>query len=462
MSSQRAVRSRITVHQLSYSHPDGSPQFERVSFALEHRRYGLVGRNGSGKTTLLRLLCGELRPDGGRIDGAEGLAHVAQERHADSSLSGGERTRAAIAAALQCDPQWLLLDEPTNHLDAEGRAMLYRIVREWPHGLIVASHDPRVLEHVHEILEVRDRGVQRFGGTYAEYVAARQREQHAALHAYESAKAAVARERRDLTEALERSARRASAGRKHALSTNMDKALRGALERAGEGSAAKSRSLHLQRLEQARQRAESLRARIVLPLDLAVDLESGRMPGGKIVVDGQFNPQFDGGTTLWQCPLTVQMAGPERVRVAGRNGAGKTLLLQLLHRASRVRSAYLDQDLSFLPRNASLVEAMREFAPHMPERERRIRLGRLGFEQEGALQNIGTLSGGERVRAAFGMLFAADAPQLLLDEPTNNLDAGAVDELVCALDSYRGALVVVSHDTPFIERVRLERIIGLP
>jgi ATPase subunit of ABC transporter with duplicated ATPase domains len=139
------------------------------------------------------------------------------------------------------------------------------------------------------------------------------------------------------------------------------------------------------------------------------------------------------------------------------------MLLRALHGAARVRAVYLDQDLSFLPRDAPLTEAMREFAPEMAESQRRIRLGRLGFEHDRALRRIGTLSGGERVRAAFGMLFAGDAPQLLLlDEPTNNLDAGAVDELVCALCNYSGALVVASHDAAFIGRIGIERVIELP
>jgi ATPase subunit of ABC transporter with duplicated ATPase domains len=200
-----------------------------------------------------------------------------------------------------------------------------------------------------------------------------------------------------------------------------------------------------------------------LPRDLAVDIESGALPHGKIAVWDDFNPVLDDGSMLWQRPLALQITGPERVRIEGRNGAGKTLLLRELHRSSRLRSIYLDQDLSILPREASLAEAMRLFAPSMPEHERRIRLGRLGFEHDRALQRIDTLSGGERVRAAFGMLFASDAPQLLLlDEPTNNLDSGAVDELVVALRAYSGALVVVSHDSLFIERLAIERAVELP
>jgi ATPase subunit of ABC transporter with duplicated ATPase domains len=106
---------------------------------------------------------------------------------------------------------------------------------------------------------------------------------------------------------------------------------------------------------------------------------------------------------------------------------------------------------------------MREFGPEMAEHERRIRLGRLGFEHDRALDRIRTLSGGERVRAAFGLLFASCAPQLLLlDEPTNNLDLNAVDELVDALRAYPGALLIASRDRDFCERIGLEQTVQLP
>ena len=460
MPAERA-RKRLTVHRLSYAHPDETPQFESLSLALEPRRYALVGANGSGKTTFMRLLCGDLEPQSGFVNLPD-AAYVAQEQRAGDARSGGERVRAAIVRALREQPAWLLLDEPTNHLDAAGRAWVYELARGWKLGLLVSSHDVRLLEELDEVLEVRDRSIRRYAAAYRDYVDLRRREREAAAAAYRSAQSTLQRERRELQTAMERSARRASAGRKHAIASNMDKALRGNLQRRAESSAGRALGAHEHRLQSARQQADRLRSGLTAPLDMAIDLRGGDVPRGKTVVSGEFDPS-PGGARLWERPLHLDIVGPERIHLAGRNGTGKTQLLLALTDAARTRTAYLDQHLSLLPAGASLAQAMRMFAPDLPEHERRIRLGRLGFEQDGALRAIDTLSGGERVRAAFGMLFAGEPPGLLLlDEPTNNLDADAVDELVSALRAYGGALVVASHDAPFVERIDIERRIDLP
>ena len=461
--SAGSARSRITVHGLAYRHPDESLQFEDLSFALEPRRYGLVGANGSGKSTFLRLVYGELSPQSGSIDVPQSVEYVPQQLRESGVQSGGERMRLTLTQALSVSPRWLLLDEPTNHLDEDARAWFYSTVQSWRGGLIAATHDPRLLEQMDEILEAGGGRVRLFNCSYSEYLQTCELERHAASAAYASAKAALHRERRDLQQALERAARGAAAGRKRALATNVDRFLRGAMQRSGENSASKSRALHENRVDRAEQRVREAATRVVTPLSLAVDLASSALPRGKIVAEGEYNPVFEDGARLWRSPLALQIAGPQRIHLRGANGSGKTQLLHVLRRSSRAKCVYLDQELSFLPHDLSLVQAMREFAPCLPEHERRIRLGRLGFEQDMALRRVGTLSGGERVRAAFGMLFAAEAPQLLLlDEPTNNLDVQAVDELVDALNAYRGALVVASHDVVFIERIGLDRVLDLP
>jgi ATPase subunit of ABC transporter with duplicated ATPase domains len=437
---------RIALHALSYRYSDDLPAvFERVSCSFERRRYGLVGPNGGGKTTLLRLLAGELTPQSGAVDVNGAVSYVPQRLRDEGPRSGGERMRAAIDSALASKPGWLLLDEPTNHLDARGRTFVHDLVRNWTGGLIVASHDEALLRMTGEIVEVAAGAVRRSGIGYDDYRALSAVHASAAVRAYESAKAAAARERRALQEALERSERRASAGRKRAFATGVDRMARSAMERAGQQSAADARRLHNQRLNLAQARSEALRSRLAAPIAVAVDLHGGALPKGKTA-----------------CTDPLEIRGPQRIRIAGPNGCGKTTLLKRVGAAARVRTAYLDQDLSFLPDELTLAELMRRFAPGLAEHDRRVILGRLGFEQERSARLVGSLSGGERVRAAFGALFAGEAPELLLlDEPTNNLDASAVDELVDALNGYRGALVVASHDEAFVERLGVEHTVNL-
>ncbi|HEV3154954.1 MAG TPA: ATP-binding cassette domain-containing protein [Candidatus Baltobacteraceae bacterium] len=472
MSSPKAP-ARIALHDLSYNHPDGTGVFSHLSLAIERGvRFGLVGENGSGKTTLLEIIAGKLQPQRGRVEVRGTLAYVPQREAVPldtdaavwSTMSGGERMRARLLQATRHSPAWLLLDEPTNHLDAAGKAFVHRTIRERSGGLIAASHDRGLLALVDEILEIRGGVVRRYAMPFAAYEARRAVEDAAAQTSYASAQARVKRERRDMQDALRRAARSQSGGRKSALKTGVSKMQRGAMQRSAQQSAGRELQTHASRVASAQLQRDALRGRVFSPLSVAIDLRGAAVPARKVVARCErFNPVFEDGPVLWKQPLSLEILGPQRLHVAGANGSGKTLLLRHLYQTALVPAAYLDQDLSLLDARASLAEAMRNAAPAMPEHERRIRLGRLGFEQERALVKIGSLSGGERVRAAFGVLFAGRAPQLLvLDEPTNTLDAAAVDELVEALCAYGGALAVASHDRSFIDRIDASHVVELP
>jgi len=499
-SYERAARAAIVANRLRYAHPDGTPLFGPLTFALSPARYGLIGPNGAGKSTLLRLFAGELAPSAGVLHVSGSVAYLpqhdptsgelpARELFADhdagaiaralhemgfgahdldrpyATFSGGERVRLRLARLVAGRPAWLVLDEPTNHLDAEGRAAIDVLVEERRGGLVVASHDPDLLDRVDAILELSSLGLRVYGDGYAAYLEQLRIEEDAAARAIAGARSTLQRERRDRIVAQERSQRSASSGKARAHKSNLPKVMRGALERKAQVTAAKRADVHEQRVETARAELDRARGAVRREGAIALDIPDTEVPGRKVVaLCENVNVTFADGTRLWAHDLRLEIAGPRRLAVGGRNGAGKSTLLRILADVARVRAAYLDQHLRGLPDALSLAAAMREAAPQMSEHERRILLGRLLFEQERALEPIAQLSGGERMRAALALLLWSPQPPqlLLLDEPANNLDLASKAHLVEALRGYRGAIVAVSHDRAFLEGLGVEDEITLP
>jgi ATPase subunit of ABC transporter with duplicated ATPase domains len=478
MSSLRGHLAAIIANRLRYVHPDGTLLFGNLTFRAPLARYGLIGPNGIGKTTLLRLIAAELEPSGGELRVVGSTAYLPQRDDASAaqSRSGGERMRVRLAELVACKPTWLLLDEPTNHLDAESRAALYATLDGWRGGAVVASHDRELLERVDRIFELSSLGMRSYGGAYGLYLERRKFEETAAEATIRLAQSRLDHERRDRLLALERTQRATEHAKKRAKRQNIPKVARGAMQRKAQVTAAKSADTHGDRVCQAEDRLQAARASRREERAIAIDLPETSVPAKKRVVRcAGLNVTFFDGRRLWAREVDLELMGPRRIAIGGRNGSGKTSLLRILagepSACARidgsvdvgVRAVYLDQHVAFLRDDLSLVEAMRDAAPQLREHERRIRLGRLLFEQERGLQPIGHLSGGERVRAALALLlYQPQPPQLLLlDEPTNNLDIRSAEHLTEVLLSYRGAIVAVSHDRQFLEGIGIERELNL-
>ncbi len=382
-------------------------------------------------------------------------------------VSGGESVLLRLAALLLRRPDVLLLDEPTNNLDLPARRRLYDTVAAWSGVLLVVSHDRELLEHVDRIADLRGGEVHWYGGNFSAYEEALAVEQEAAERMVRAAESDVARQKRELADAQVKLARRVRYGNKMYAQKREPKIVMNARKGEAQVSAGKHRALHTERLQEARERLDEAAEAVRDDDEIRIDLPYTAVPPGRTVLT------VTGLRTRHGTRADLDMRGPERIALTGRNGSGKTTLLRTLtgdlppaagtaevHVPHRFLPQRLDE---VLDHDLTVVENVARYAPEATNNRIRARLARFLFKGARADQRTGTLSGGERFRAALAALMLAEpAPQLLLlDEPTNNLDMSSVRSLVTALHSYEGALLVVSHDPRFLRELSLTRWLTL-
>jgi len=581
------MTAAIICSELTFAWPDGVPVLSGLTVAFGSGRTGLIGVNGSGKSTLLRLIAGELAPGSGTVRTAGDVGYLPQAitlgthrsvsdllgitaardaLHAIEAgevgeevfaalgddwdveerarawldrlglaslglddrverLSGGETILTALAALFLRRPDILLLDEPTNNLDLDARGRLYDAVASWAGVMVIVSHDRELLGLVDQIADLSAGGIRMYGGNLAAYQELLAAEQAAAERAVSTAAVDVRRERRDLVDAQVKQARRDRMGRKLAASGSIPKIVASARKRSAQESAGRSRELHAERLQAARDRLDEAEQAVRDDAEIRVELPGTAVPAGRTVLtvtglagahwhpaarsaastptspaSAAAAPTFTSAASAAAAPTFTSAAsasvaaasapaaalgladlivrGPERIALTGPNGAGKTTLLRAIAGLAPLPGVgirlgavvgYLPQRLDILDDSLTVVDNVRAAAPAASVNEVRASLARFLFRGERADRAAGTLSGGERFRAVLAaLLLAQPAPQLLLvDEPTNNLDMASVRQLSQALEGYRGAILVASHDLPFLRSagitrwLRLDREVGL-
>ncbi len=399
------------------------------------------------------------------------------------TLSGGEVVTLGLAAQLLRRPDVLLLDEPTNNLDSAARQRLYDELDRYSGALLLISHDRALLDRMDRIAELRDGDIQFYGGNFTAYQDAVADAQRAAADEMRNAESQLKLQKRQMQQARERAARRAGTAARNIKDAGLPKIIAGQLKRNAQESAGRADEVHARRVDDAQARLDAAERAVRDDDVIALDLPNTEVPAGRTVLSATGLNIQRGGRMLFAgngngagagSGIALDIRGPERIALTGRNGAGKSTLLRMINGDLQPdagtltrgggRIAYLSQRLDLLDEQRSVLENLMTWAPTLGITRRRHLLAQFLFQDNRIDLPVSVLSGGERLRATLAcVLYAEPAPHLLLlDEPTNNLDLVSVAQLEAALNAYRGAFIVVSHDERFLDAIGIERRMTLP
>ena len=470
--------------------------FNNISFVLrEGGRVALVGPNGVGKSTLIKILAGKENATSGTVtffDNTSTVGYVPQDIDFDptvtpwdvltderfrlgspslseaaealsrfgftdadselliSNLSGGEKTKLALARVWLFRPDILLLDEPTNYLDHAALDRLEDIVRGYPGTILLVSHDRYFLDRtVERIIELSPHGVVEYRGNYTAYREMKEKDFASHLARYEKEQ----KEIRRIQVAIDRQKRWAE--KAHRDAGTHDFYRRKAKEAAQRAKGVVSRLEAFKKTSISKPKQEK-----------AITFDGFQAEGGGRVIvtaDG-LTKAFD-KLLFKESDFSVQRG--DKVGIVGANGSGKTTLLKLILGqelpsegaiwvSPGVRIGYVDQQLEhFDPKVSVLEEVLSSFESQSPELVTKVRtmLGCFLFTPDDIDKSMEVLSPGEKKRVALIKLLMSNLNVLLLDEPTEHLDLLSREKLEEALASYRGTVILVSHDRYLLKKV---------
>ena len=518
----------INVHQLNYYTPDREPLFKNLHFSLQKgEKAALVGNNGAGKSTLLRILAGIEKNYTGEVlvkgrlyyvpqhyghfnrqtvaealgiatllDALQAVENGATDQHYYdlledqwditarceeafskwgisginlqqplAQLSGGMKTRLFLSGIDIFSPDIVLLDEPTNHLDREARDQLIRWMEQTRCTLLLTSHDKQLLHYCTPIWELHANGIQVYGGNYEVYETQKQEAMAAAANQLAHYEKEVKEARLKQQQVLERK-QHADAQARHKNANSSDpKILRNARRNNAEGSAARLKEVHSNKVAELRGQLQEAAGAAQMQRVMKAWFEQPAMPAGKVLIQATgINYGYADGALLWPEPLTLTVRSGSRLAIAGANGSGKSSLLGLLQgkylplegsvTIAPQSALLLDQDYTLIDRTKTILEqAMDCNEAHLDAARVHTLLANFLFLPDSWNKSCAVLSGGEMLRLSLCcMVLREKAPDIIfLDEPTNNLDLANITMLGKIFSEYNGTLVVVSHDTAFLE-----------
>ncbi len=475
----------ISVSNLSFSYTD-KPLYEGVNFIIgKGQKVGLVGPNGAGKSTLFKVLMKEMDFTTGKVEIMGNTALVPQEVKRDpelenalsirdyinphkihqdfeihkllhgmglddmdldekpTALSGGQKTKLALARALLMEPDILFLDEPTNFMDQEGKRFVMNFLSHYPKTLILVSHDIELMDHaIDKVLYVNPplRAIEEYKGNYSQFKKLKA-EKDALL-------------KRQVIQG-QKQVKRMEEAVKNAMGFRSEKGVRVRVQLE-------------KRLERMKENLPELPPEVrKIKIRLIDPLPVGELPIRAVGISKAYDPQ---NPILTNVDLTIYRG--ERLALIGSNGTGKSTLIKMLVgtlqpdsgeiiRNQQLVLGYYSQEFETFDFSKTLLDLMHETS-HKEMGMCRAMLGRFNFVGDKVYQKVESLSGGEKTRLSIALITAQPSNVLILDEPTTYLDVMSQRIILEAIKEYKGTMIVVSHNSEFIKELKPNRAFLLP
>lgn len=401
------------------------------------------------------------------------LGYLSLNQYA-SQLSGGELSKLLLARGLLSKADFILLDEPTNHLDMSAKKQLLSAINNSASSFVIVSHDRTLLNQMDAILALTPLGGTLYGGNYDFYLHQKALQETAIEREIADCEKQLKKAKRVAQETKEKYEQRSSRASTLRKKNDQPKIMQNFFENRAGLTAAKIANQSEVSFAKNATALNDAKGKKVFTRELNLNLTPTNLKKNKLVLEvsnitfsypNKDRPLFES--------LSLAIYGPERLAIIGPNGCGKSTLIKLILgeltpssgtiKLGDIRVQYLDQSIAFLNPNQSILDNFIELNPDLKQHQAHEVLANFLFRNVDALKPVSSLSGGEKLRAGLACLLKSKYPPqlLILDEPSNHLDLESLEHLESALLNFNGAIIVISHDAYFLEKIGIEREINI-